>query len=172
MANPVARHSRGSKAGLYLHQGMAFRHSTAGDRLMNSMDASQRRKGIRTATIAGFLVVAMSPVLALAQTVTATAPDTAIDFYPGPNMMGGWGLGMMGAFGLFWGLLCLLALVGIVGAIVFLIRGAFACKHRHGCKSGLAGNESGAALKFLDERYARGEIERDEYLEKRSDLGK
>ncbi|QQD72390.1 SHOCT domain-containing protein [Acidithiobacillus ferrivorans] len=139
---------------------------------MNSMDASQRRKGIRTATIAGFLVVMMAPVLALAQTATATAPDTAVEFYPGPNMMGGWGFGMMGAFGLFWGLLCLLALVGIVGGIVFLIRGAFACKHRHGCKSSMADNENGVALKLLDERYARGEIERDEYLEKRGDLGK
>ncbi|MHB8851396.1 MAG: SHOCT domain-containing protein, partial [Acidithiobacillus ferriphilus] len=75
---------------------------------MNSMDASQRRKGIRIATNVSFLVV-MAPVLALAQTATATVPDTAVDFYPGPNMMGGWGLGMMGAFGLFWGLLCLLA---------------------------------------------------------------
>ncbi|WP_368356500.1 hypothetical protein HF292_010175 [Acidithiobacillus ferruginosus] len=30
----------------------------------------------------------------------------------------------------------------------------------------------GSARKLLDERYARGEIERDEYLEKRNHLGK
>lgn len=138
---------------------------------MSSMDESQQKKGIRIAAKAGFLVM-MAPVSALAQTVAATAPDSAVDFYPGPGMMGGWGAGMMGAFGLFWGLLCLLVLVGIVGGVALLVRGAFACRHRHGCRSDLANDESGTALKLLDERYARGEIQRDEWLEKRGDLGK
>ena len=137
---------------------------------MNRIDTSQQKKGIRIAATAGFLM-ATAPALALAQTTTNT-PGPTVDFYPGPDMMGGWGPGMMGAFGLFWGLLCLLALVGIVGGILFLIRGAFACRHRHGCRSGLAGDEKVTALKLLDERYARGEIQRDEYLEKRGDLGK
>ena len=138
---------------------------------MSSMDESQRKKWSRIATKVGFLVM-MVPVSALTQAVATTAPDSAVDFYPGPDMMGGWGAGMMGVFGLFWGLLCLLVLVGIVGGVAFLIRGAFACRHRHGCRSDLADNKGGTAPKLLDERYARGEIERDEYLEKRSDLGK
>ena len=148
---------------------------------MNSMGASQRKKGIRLiGTAVGFV---MMPVLAVAQTaaVTTSGPSAAPagpveHFYYGPGMMGGWGPGyygpgMMGGFGLFWGMLWLLVIVGIVLGIAFLIRGAFTCRHRQGCKSG--GNDNGsAALKLLDDRYARGEIERDEYLEKRSDLEK
>ena len=68
-------------------------------------------------------------------------------------------------------MLCLLAIVGIVGGIAFLIRVAFMCRHRHGCGSGVSDNGS-AVLKLLGERYARSEIGRDEYLEKRSDLEK
>ena len=149
---------------------------------MNGMDASQRKKGIRIAGVAVGLMVA--PVLALAQTVVTTASDQSptaqagpvVPFYYGPDMMAGWGPGyygpgMMGGFGLFWGLPWLLVIVGIVGGVAFLIHRAFICRHRHGCGSGVNDNR-GAALKLLDERYARGEIERDEYLEKRNQLGK
>ena len=148
---------------------------------MNSMDASQRKRGIRMAGAAVGLM--MAPVLSVAQTVAVTTSGPLAaqagpveHLFYGPGMMGGWGpgyygLGMMGGFGLFWGMLWLLVLVGIVGGILFLIRGAFACRHHHGC--GSSGSDNGnAALKLLDDRYARGEIERDEYLEKRSDLGK
>ena len=153
---------------------------------MDSMDASQRKRGIRMAGAAVGLM--MAPVLAVAQTVVTTASDQSpttqagpvVPFYYGPGMMGGWGpgyygpgmmAGMMGGFGLFWGMLWLLVLVGIVGGILFLIRGAFTCRHRQGC--GSIGSDNGnAVLKLLDDRYARGEIERDEYLEKRKDLGK
>ena len=151
---------------------------------MNRIDAAQRKKGIRMAGIAMGLM--MAPVCALAQTVaTATSqapvyrqavPPAA--YYYGPGMMGGWGpgyygpgmmAGMMGGFGLFWGMLWLLVLVGIVGGILFLIRGAFTRRHRQGC--GSSGSDSGsAALKLLDERYARGEITREEYQQMRKDL--
>ena len=149
---------------------------------MNGMDAAQRKTGICMAGIAMGLM--MAPVCALAQTVaTATSqapvyrqavPPAA--YYYGPDMMGGWGSGyygpgMMGGFGLFWGLLWLLVIVGIVLSMAFLIRGAFICRYRHGCRDGVNGN-GGNARKLLDERYARGEIERDEYLEKRNHLGK
>ena len=149
---------------------------------MNCLGASQRKKGIRLIGVAVGLM--MAPVLAVAQTVavTTSGPSAAQagpveHFYYGPGMMGGWGLGyyglgMMGGFGLFWGMLWLLVIVGIVLGMAFLIRGAFARRHHHGCRSGLADNENVTALKLLDERYARGEIERDEYLEKRKDLGK
>ncbi len=149
---------------------------------MNSMGASQRKKGIPMAATAMGLM--MAPILALAQTVAATASGQAptapwgpaVPFYYGSGMMGAWGPGyygpdMMGGFGLFWGLLCLLAIVGVVFGLAFLTRMAFVCWHRHGCRSGM--NDSGsAALKLLGERYARGEVGRDEYLEKRSDLEK
>ena len=152
-----------------------------GDQAMNSMGASQRKKGIRLiGTAVGFV---MMPVLAVAQTaaVTTSGPSAAPagpveHFYYGPGMMGGWGPGyygpgMMGGFGLFWELLWLLIIVGIVLGMAFLIRGAFTCRHRQGCGSGRSDNGN-AALKLLDARYARGEIKRDEYLEKRSDLEK
>ena len=151
---------------------------------MNRIDAAQRKKGIRMAGIAMGLM--MAPVCALAQTVaTATSqapvyrqavPPAA--YYYGPGMMGGWGPGyygsdMMGGFGLFWGLLCLLVIVGIVLGIALLIRGAFTFRHRMEHRTGgMSDHGSAAALNLLDEHYARGEIERDEYLEKRSDLGK
>ena len=147
---------------------------------MNGMDAAQRKTGICMASIAMGLM--MAPVCALAQTVaTATSqapvyrqavPPAA--YYYGPDMMGGWGSGyygpgMMDGFGLFWGLLWLLVIVGIVGGVAFLIRGAFICRHRHGYGSGVNDNGS-VALKLLNERYARGEITREEYQKMRKDL--
>lgn len=66
--------------------------------------------------------------------------------------MGGWGTG----FGmlLFWGLL--------IAAIVMLVRcfgGSESC-----------GKREKSALDLLKERYARGEIERDEFEQKKRDL--
>ncbi|WP_298173057.1 hypothetical protein [Acidithiobacillus sp.] len=178
---------RGKKAGLYLQRRDGIRHSdmpTAGDRSMDSMDVSPRKKGIRM--VGAAIGLMMAPVLAMAQTVaTITSSPSAtpqpgpdVHFYYGPGMMGGWGPGyygsdMMGGFGLFWGLLCLLVIVGIVLGIALLIRGAFTFRHRMEHRTGgMSDHGSAAALNLLDEHYARGEIERDEYLEKRSDLGK
>jgi putative membrane protein len=63
------------------------------------------------------------------------------------GVWGGWGMG----FGmlLFWGLL--------IAAIVLLVKGC-----------GVRGDKS--ALDILKERYARGEIERDEFEQKKRDL--
>lgn len=68
--------------------------------------------------------------------------------------MGGWGMMPFGGF--FW----LLALVLIIGVTVAIVRSAF--KTRNG---------SSPALTALQERYAKGEIPRDEYLQKKKDLG-
>lgn len=74
----------------------------------------------------------------------------------------GWGMGM-GWIGmlLFWGL--------VIAGIVALVRWA-------GAQSGAPRNPSSDApartpLQILQERYARGEIERDQYEIKRRDLG-
>ena len=83
-----------------------------------------------------------------------------------PYMMGGYngyGWGGPGFMGLFMGLFCLLLIVGIVAGIVLLMRAAF--PGREGGSS-----EKSTALDVLHERYARGEIGRDEYLERRRDL--
>ncbi len=69
---------------------------------------------------------------------------------------GGMGLGMGFGALLFWGVL----IVGIV-MLVKCARGSGACGKREQEKS---------ALDILKERYARGEIEREEFEQKKRDL--
>jgi putative membrane protein len=71
-------------------------------------------------------------------------------------MMNGWGMG----FGfIFW----LVILAAIIGGIVWLVRA-----------QPLAGSQGrdgrSTGLDVLEERYARGEISRDEYLQKKRDI--
>lgn len=68
--------------------------------------------------------------------------------------MGGWGWGMA-IFG--W-----VFMIAVLGLVVWLVVTAIR-------RSEVGGNRRGA-LELLDERYARGEIEREEYLERRADL--
>jgi putative membrane protein len=81
---------------------------------------------------------------------------------------GGWGMmgpEMMGGFGWMW-LLPILGIVFvglIIWAIVASIRGS------HGAK-GPDYSERDSALEVLKKRYARGEISKEEYEEKRRDL--
>lgn len=71
-------------------------------------------------------------------------------------MMMDWGVGMMAAMGLVW----LLVLAGIIVGVVFLVR---ALSDR-----GRAGNDGERrAIAILDERFARGEIDREEYETRR-----
>lgn len=68
--------------------------------------------------------------------------------------MNGWGWGMW-----LFGLVFLIAIIGlVVWAVLAAIRGPGSRSDRRG------------ALDLLDERYARGEIEREDYLERRADL--
>ena len=69
--------------------------------------------------------------------------------------MGSWGWGM----GIFGALFMLLIFGLVVWLIVYLVRAD------QGRGTGAKG-----ALDLLDERYARGEIDREEYLERRADL--
>lgn len=74
------------------------------------------------------------------------------------GMMGG---GMWSWFA--WSVLFLIVLAAVVIASVFLIRGAW--------RKGQAGEASGGrALEILQERYARGEIDREEFDERREHL--
>jgi putative membrane protein len=76
----------------------------------------------------------------------------------------GWGVGMA-MHGLFW-----LVLMGaLVVAAVALVRYLW----RIGGPGQQGGAETGGrgrALSILEERYAKGEIERDEFLKKKQDL--
>jgi putative membrane protein len=77
------------------------------------------------------------------------------------GMMGGWGGGWMGPFMMiFW-----LIILGLaVAAVVWLIRSTT----HSSMPPPRVGRSRGVEL--LDERYARGEINRDEYLQKRGDI--
>lgn len=82
----------------------------------------------------------------------------------GHPMMWGWGDGR-GGWMVASGFMHLLALIGVIAvvlAIVRLFRHGHCPFHRHGGSDGLA---------ILEGRYARGEVGRDEYLEKKRDLG-
>jgi putative membrane protein len=72
----------------------------------------------------------------------------------GGGHMGDWGWGMA-IFG--W-----VFMIAILGLVVWLVVHAIRRPETDGKRS--------SALDLLDERYARGEIEREEYLKRRADL--
>lgn len=79
--------------------------------------------------------------------------------YEGYGM--GWhGLAWLGMV-IFWLLLILL----VLAAVKYLAAG-----RRPSIQHGDSGEKRPEALLILEQRYARGEIERDEYLQKRDDL--
>jgi len=80
---------------------------------------------------------------------------------PFGGMMGGWG----GWAWPFMGIVPLLFLALLIAAVVLLVRGV----------SGTGGapppsERRSPGLEALEERYARGEINRDEYLQKKKDI--
>ena len=101
-----------------------------------------------------------SPYLvSVAAVVTAViASATAAGAQPyGPGMMG-WGYGY--GFGLLHMIIWLVILAAIVAGVVWLVRaGALQVSARRS-----------QGLHVLEERYARGEINRDEYLQKKQDI--
>jgi len=89
------------------------------------------------------------------------------------QMMGGWGDGwsmmsMMGGFGIFGIILSVIFWVLVIWAIVALVR--WAVWSSHGGKSHWHGEDS--AIQILKDRYAKGEIKKEEFEEKMKDLTK
>ena len=86
---------------------------------------------------------------------------------PGGGMgYGGWGGGgMMLLGGAFW---LVLIVLGIM-AIVWILRASTHGLH-HNASYPPRIDRGSAGLDILEERYARGEIDREEYLQKRADL--
>lgn len=74
-------------------------------------------------------------------------------------MMGGYGMGGFGFGGIFMILWWILIIVGIVALAKWLLS-SNACSR----------SSSGKALDILKERYARGEIDEQEYQKKKRDL--
>jgi putative membrane protein len=87
-------------------------------------------------------------------------------------MMGGWGNGWGGAGGAVMAVLMLAVCALIIVGIIFLVRGLTGHDHvQPGPSQGPppdAGNRS--AVQLLEERYARGEIQREEFLQRKQDL--
>ena len=81
------------------------------------------------------------------------------------GMMGGWGggTGWMG-FGMVF--VWLLLIAALIALVVWLVRSP----PHAGANSVLPPRRS-PGLDILEERYARGEINRDEYLQKKRDMG-
>ncbi|HUW80083.1 MAG TPA: SHOCT domain-containing protein [Acidocella sp.] len=93
----------------------------------------------------------------------------------GPGMMGGWGYGpgMMGGWGGGYGggggIMMIFGAVIIVALLVFIFRAlAWTAHAPHQPMS--HSRATSAGLHALDERYARGEINREEYLQKKRDI--
>ena len=82
------------------------------------------------------------------------------DWHMGPGMMGGWGMGWFGMIFMliFW----VLVILGLVFLIRWLIQNTR--------KDAGTSNEGSKALDILKERYARGEIDKEEFEGKRRDL--
>ena len=76
----------------------------------------------------------------------------------GPGMMGNWGYGMMGGFGFLSIFLWILIIVGIVLLVVWLVRKTPQWQQERIEES---------AMEILKKRYARGEINREEFEEKK-----
>ncbi len=104
-----------------------------------------------------------TPLAAAAAALLALGPAGALAQPTGPG--GGWGdrpwMMIHGGWGWGCGLAWLVALGAVAALAVVLLR-------RRG--PGAAPGATGGAIEALDLRYARGEIERDEYLRRRADI--
>ena len=78
----------------------------------------------------------------------------------GPGMMN-WGSGM----GWGWSIIMMAFWIAVIVGMIFLVRWVvLSTDRRHGAKS------EDSALEILKQRYARGEIEKDEFEEKKKDI--
>jgi putative membrane protein len=81
-------------------------------------------------------------------------------WHMGPGMMGGWGMGWFG--GIFMIIFWILILVALAFFVKWLIQSTSGRRSDY--------PESSRALEILKERYARGEIDRAEFEEKKKVL--
>jgi putative membrane protein len=125
----------------------------------------------RLASAAAGCFILLATASALAQ--QAPNPSTSEPPYGYYHMWGGdpwgWHAGMI-----FAPIMMLLIVVGIVALIVLLIRGAGYGSHwhRHGDWPPYGRWQGRGALDILEERFAKGEIDKDEFEEKRKLLGR
>jgi putative membrane protein len=113
-------------------------------------------RGAKTAIIIGSIVVGVIIILSVIAGLVSGWE------------YGGWrgmGPGMMGGFGFMW--LMPIFWIVILGLIIWAIVGVVG---RPGESSGQGSAKTDSALEILKQRYARGEISREEYEAKKKDL--
>ena len=124
-------------------------------------------KRFTTSLVAGALTIAASPVFAQASSNAPTNPSGPPYGYGprwgyGPHMWG-WG------FHPFWSILFAIFCIVVIVAAFRMFR--FGCHAGHGHWHRGYGRGS-SALDILEERFARGEIDKTEFEEKRKLLGR
>jgi putative membrane protein len=114
-------------------------------------------------------LIISAAALALTLGVAAIGSTSAnAQMMSGYGGYGGYGYGMMGGYGGYGGfgmIVWFIVLIAIVALVVWLVRSLASPGMHH------MPPRRSSALDVLEERYARGEINRDEYLEKKRDLG-
>ena len=109
------------------------------------------------------LIVLMQPLQALSQTQPPTAPQPPQWYGPGPWWMWGDGYGWQ-----YWWIcpLMMLFMIVVFAVVFFIVRRSWG-DGSHRWEPPWRG-PSHSALQILSERFARGEIHRDEYDEKKA----
>jgi len=116
----------------------------------------------------------LAPLSALAQQ-TPSPPEAPYYYGPGPwRMWGGWGDGYGWSFGWLFPFFMMLCVFFACAASIYFLFARGPYRHHWGMPGQMMGGRwsygdpSQSALQILNERFARGETQKDEYEEKKA----